>query len=247
MFYTDSALKRYYIGKPFEYNGNRYTVAGATHANFISLGFKQVIPQPRPDRAYYIVSGPDSSGKYDATPRQLEDSVDSEGNVAHGLKWNKKQESWLQSEKLLGMTDWWVTYQTEYESSLADPETCKKMEEYRALIRFVQLTRETMIDACSSVDELKALMKAQPEIADPEAGDGSMIPNPNPYLPEFPPAPDYDTSILIGKGITGYGEALVATLAESSYATELQECLTCQAKMIAPEPAKTKSAKKSSK
>ena len=242
MFYTDPELKRYYIGKPFEYGGNRYTVAGATHATFMSLGFKQVIPQARPDGAYYIVSGPDATGQYTSTPRELEDSTDPDGNVVHGLKWSKKEQSWQRSEKLLGITDWWITYQTEYDQAPVNPETCKKMEEYRALVRFVQLTREQMIDACSDVDELKALMEAPTEIRDPDTDDGSMIPNPDPYLPAFPPTPDYDTAILISEGINGYSEALVTTLAESSYAAELQECLTCQSRMIPT--ATTKKAKR---
>ena len=239
MYYVDqSTQKRYRIGTPFEYNGSQYTVAGATHANFISLGFTQVIPEPRPDGAYYVVSGPDNNGKYTSTPRQLEDSTDADGNVVHGLKWQKKEGSWRQSEKLLELTDWWITYQTEYDQAPVDPNVCKKMEEYRALVRFVQLTREQMIDACSDVDELKALMEASPEIYDPEKD--QWVPNPNPYLPEFPPAPDYDTCLMISEGITGYGEVLVATLAESSYAAELQECLQCQARMISPDPGTSK-------
>ena len=239
MYYVDqSTQKRYRIGTPFEYNEIRYTKAGASHAKFMELGFKQVIPEPRPDDVYYIVSGPDITGKYNSTPRQLEDSTDADGNVVHGLKWQKKERSWQQSERLLDMTDWWITYQTEYDQAPANPETCKKMEEYRALVRFVQLTRETMIDACSDVDELKALMDAPAEIYDPE--NDQWLPNPNPYLPAFPPAPDYDTHILIGEGITGYGETLVATLAESSYAAELQECLQCQARMISPDPGTSK-------
>ena len=233
MFYTDENNKRYYLGTPFEYGGNRYTVAGATHATFRSLGFKQVIPQARPDDAYYTVSGPDADGKYTAVPRALEDSTDGDGNVVHGLKWKKKESSWRLAERLLVMTDWWITYQTEYDQAPADPETCKKMEEYRALVRFVQLTRETMIDACSDVEELKALVKAPAEIRDPNADDGSTIPNPDPYLPEFPAESDYDACLQIGEGITGYSEALVATLSESSYAAELKECQECQARMTA--------------
>ena len=242
MFYVDpKTQKRYRIGTPFEYNEIRYTKAGASHAKFIELGFKQVIPERQPDSNYYIVSGPDSDGKYTSTPRQLEDSTDPDGNVVHGLKWNKKEQSWQQSERLLVLTDWWITYQTEYDQAPANPETCKKMEEYRALVRFVQLTREQMIDACSDVEELEALMKAPSEIYD--ADKDEMVPNPNPYLPTFPPAADYDTCLQISEGISGYGEALVATLAESSYAAELQECLECQARMIAPAPT-TKKAKR---
>ena len=59
MFYKDSSNNRYYIGKPFTYNGTSYTKHGATHANFIALGFTQVIVAARPDDRFYVVTGPD--------------------------------------------------------------------------------------------------------------------------------------------------------------------------------------------
>ena len=102
---TATPAKRYYEGRAFVYGEGddkvQYTKAGATPTTFASLKFKEVIIDPRPwDDNYYIVPGPDNDGHYNATPRQLDDSIDGEGNVTHGLKWSKKEESWRISEQL---------------------------------------------------------------------------------------------------------------------------------------------------
>ena len=72
MFYKDSNGNRYTIGRPFTYNNNYYTKAGATHETFISLGFTQVIVAGRPDDQYYVVTGPNIDGQYTSTPRDLD-------------------------------------------------------------------------------------------------------------------------------------------------------------------------------
>ena len=71
MFYLDSNNNRYYLGKSFKYGNTNYSTSSATHAKFMELGFTQVIVQQRPDDKYYIVSGPNNTGAYNSTPRDL--------------------------------------------------------------------------------------------------------------------------------------------------------------------------------
>ena len=97
MFYTDSNNNRYYIGKPFEYEGYYYGTALATHAKFMELGFTQVIVQQRPDSKYYVVTGPDATGAYSSTPRNLAD-----------LKLSLKLQQKKHAHQTLRQTDWYV-------------------------------------------------------------------------------------------------------------------------------------------
>ena len=227
-FWLDETVtpeKRYYEGRAFTYGEGddkvQYTKAGATPATFASLNFKEVIIDPRPwDDNYYIVSGPDNEGHYNATPRQLDDVTDADGNVSRGLKWGKKEESWRVSEQLLLQSDWWIQYRFESGNTPADPDICKEMEEWRAYVRFCQLTREQMIDATTTVDELKALVEA-PEFVYDE--DGNASPNPDPHLPSFPPGIDYETACRFGDAIApaDYEAQLVATLSTSKYAAQV--------------------------
>ena len=74
MFYLDQeTLKRYRIGTPFVYGETQYTSAGACHDTFIKLGFKQVIPAPAPDPAFYVVNTPcNPDGSWTYTERPLD-------------------------------------------------------------------------------------------------------------------------------------------------------------------------------
>ena len=72
MFYLSSEGDRYYLGRAFNYGDSQYSPAGATAETFAELGFTPVVIQQRPDDAYYIVSGPDATGAYSSTPRDLD-------------------------------------------------------------------------------------------------------------------------------------------------------------------------------
>ena len=237
---------RYYAGRAFTYGDGedkvQYTKAGATPATFAGLGFKEVILQERVwDDYYYEIEGPDDSGQYNVTPRQLDDVTDADGNVSHGLKWRKKEESWRLSEQLLLQSDWWIQYRFESGEAPADPDICKEMEEWRAYVRFCQLTREQMIDATTTVDELKALMEA-PELVYDE--DGNASPNPDPHLPSFPPSIDYDTAVRFGDAMApvDYQEQLLAKLSTSKYAPQVSRMQA----VATSQPAKRTRKKKSS-
>ena len=187
MFYTDSALKRYYIGKPFEYDGNRYTVAGATHATFMSLGFTQVIPQQRPDSQFYVVSGPDAAGAYSSTPRDLDQ-----------LKLNFILRQKQEARSLLSPSDWYVLRAVEGTPVPAAYTT------YRDSIRTTSDLRCDQINGAASVEELEALIKAPAEVVDPAwdgQGDVPFIENPEPHLLEYPESPDAEAIVVENYGL----------------------------------------------
>ena len=75
MFYLDQETrKRYRIGTPFTYGDVNYTYTGASHNTFMSLGFVQVIPEPAPDPAFYVVNSPcNDDGSWTYSERDLAD------------------------------------------------------------------------------------------------------------------------------------------------------------------------------
>ena len=97
MFYLDSNNNKYYIGRAFSYGDYQYNHSAATHAKFTELGFTQVIIGARPDDQFYIVSGPDLTGAYTSTPRDLIE-----------LKERFVRKTKLASRQLLSKTDWLV-------------------------------------------------------------------------------------------------------------------------------------------
>ena len=115
-----------------------------------------------------------------ATAKQLEDTnaTDEDGNeldpveVIKGLKSQKKDIVKQQASGLLSPTDWYVVKATEVE----DYSVPSNITTFRSDVRAKSNEMETMIDNCTTVDELKALYEYT------EQEDGTIT---RP-LPEFP-------------------------------------------------------------
>ena len=100
-----------------------------------------------------------------ATPKRLEDedAVDEDGNnildndgnqvINYGLKTQKKRIVKQQASGLLAPTDWYVVKATEVE----DYNVPENITTYRSEVRAKSNEMESQIDACTDVDELKAL------------------------------------------------------------------------------------------
>ena len=143
MFYLDPQTgKRYRIGTPFTYGDRHYTKAGATHDKFIELGFTQVAVSPRPDDRSYLVVGPDDTGAYTATPRDLND-----------LKARFIQEDKQTARQLLSQTDWYIIRLLETQTPAPAAVGID-----RADIRAAQNVREDEINYATTVEELKQLI-----------------------------------------------------------------------------------------
>ena len=119
-----------------------------------------------------------------ATPKRLEDEdavdengdpvLDEDGNqlINYGLKTEKKRIVKQQASGLLAPTDWYVVKATEVD----DYSVPENITTFRAEVRAKSNEMETQIDACTTVDELKALYEYT------EQEDGTIT---RP-LPEFP-------------------------------------------------------------
>ncbi len=100
-----------------------------------------------------------------ATPKRLEDEnavdengeniLDEDGNqvINYGLKTEKKRIVKQQASGLLAPTDWYVIKATE----VADYNVPENITTFRADVRAKSNEMEVQIDACTNVDELKAL------------------------------------------------------------------------------------------
>ena len=99
-----------------------------------------------------------------ATAKRLNDenAVDEDGNniiedgvqvINYGLKTEKKKIIKQQASGLLAPTDWYITKATE----VADYDVPANILSFRADVRTKSNEMETQIDACTTVDELKAL------------------------------------------------------------------------------------------
>ena len=118
-----------------------------------------------------------------ATPKRLEDenAVDENGDavlqdgvqvINYGLKTEKKRIVKQQASGLLAPTDWYVVKASEVQGYTIPTA----ISTFRAEVRTKSNEMETMIDACTTVDELKALYEYT------EQQDGTIT---RP-LPEFP-------------------------------------------------------------
>ena len=100
-----------------------------------------------------------------ASPKRLEDEdavdengdpvLDEDGNqlINYGLKTEKKRIVKQQASGLLAPTDWYIIKATEVE----EYNVPENITSFRAEVRAKSNEMETQIDACTTVDELKAL------------------------------------------------------------------------------------------
>ena len=144
-FYLSPDKVRYYPRRAFTYNNLQYNSQTATHELFVSLGFTEVNIEPRPDDKYYFVSGPDDTGAYTSTPRDLEE-----------LKASEVEAIKEQANAILRGTDWQVV------RAIEDPAkpVPAAVENYRTAVRAASNAQEAAIYACTTVEELAALAPA---------------------------------------------------------------------------------------
>ena len=117
------------------------------------------------DSSYTFADGQVTESWGTATPKRLEDenAVDEDGNnvldddgnqvINYGLKTEKKKIVKQQASGLLAPTDWYVVKASE----VADYSVPSNITTFRADVRAKSNEMETQIDACTNVDELKAL------------------------------------------------------------------------------------------
>jgi len=140
-----------------------------------NIGIYEVITDStnKKDEAYYINTNEEynyadnqvTRSWGNATPKRLEDEdavdedgeniLDDDGNqvINYGLKTERKKIVKQQASGLLAPTDWYVVKASE----VADYSVPSNITTFRADVRAKSNEMETQIDACTNVDELKAL------------------------------------------------------------------------------------------
>ena len=147
-----------------------------------AVGITEVAdPEPYDQRFYWGVGSPKALADVNQVDESSNPVLDADGNqvVIKGLK-----SAWLAKQKeiaatLLAPTDWYVTRKAE-DSTAAIPAA---VSTYRAAVRTTCGTRETEINACTTTDELAALLTNPSEVLDSE---GNMVANTESFITRWP-------------------------------------------------------------
>jgi hypothetical protein len=175
---NNEIVKHFQFPKGFELNGNQYSADVFTKWSSEerqAIGIYEVITDltNKKDEQYYIntneqftfADGQVTRSWGTATPKRLNDEnavdengdpvLDNNGNqvINYGLKTEKKNIIKQQASGLLAPTDWYVVKASE----VADYSVPSNILTFRANVRAKSNEMETQIDACTNVDELKAL------------------------------------------------------------------------------------------
>jgi hypothetical protein len=87
-----------------------------------------------------------------ATAKELEDIINEDETITKGLKSQKIFISKQQTAGLLNSSDWYVTRKSD--TGTAIPQA---IQDFRTAVRSVNNQQETQINACTTVEQLKAL------------------------------------------------------------------------------------------
>jgi hypothetical protein len=169
-------VKFFNTPKSFELNGNKYSAQifslwSNEEKNAIGIYEVTYDHSNKKDEGYYINTNEQFKFENNkvisyfgtATPKQLEDvNATDEDNepvlqdgkqvVIKGLKSQKISISKQQTAGLLQSTDWYVTRKAD--TGTAIPQ---EIQDFRTEVRIVSNQQETQINACTTVEQLKAL------------------------------------------------------------------------------------------
>jgi hypothetical protein len=151
--FFDNEGTRYLPGVPFTYGDINYTSAGATAETFLALGFKEVVPQPRPDDRFYVVNSyPKEDGSWEVQPRDLHQLI--EQHIAQ-----VKQAA----ASVLQPTDWKIIREVEGGSPAG-----AELKAWRKSIRDESDVKVAAIEGATTVEALIAVVTAADFLAWPE-------------------------------------------------------------------------------
>jgi hypothetical protein len=174
---NNQIVKFFNYPKSFELNGNKYSskiFSLFSNEEKNAIGIYEVVydHSNKKDEGYYINTNEQFKFENNkvisyfgtAFAKALEDvdAVDEDGKailkdgvqvVTYGLKTNKKSVIKAQASGLLTPTDWYVIKANEVEGYTVPTE----VSTFRADVRTKSNEMETMIDACTTVEQLKSL------------------------------------------------------------------------------------------
>jgi len=174
---NNEIVKYFTYPKGFTLNGNQYpadifTKWSKAEKNAIGIYEVEYDHSNKKDEGYYINTNEQFKFENNkvisyfgtATPKALEnvDATDEDGEpvlqdgvqvVTYGLKTNKKSIIKQQASGLLAPTDWYIVKASEVEGYTIPTA----ISTFRAEVRTKSNEMETMIDACTTVEQLKSL------------------------------------------------------------------------------------------
>ena len=174
------------VDRPFtDADGTQYPANWLRRASAeekAAIGITEVAnPEPYDQRFYWGIGSPKALADVNQVDESSNPVLDADGNqvVIKGLKsvWLAKQKEIAAT--LLAPTDWYVTRKAE-DSTAAIPAA---VSTYRAAVRTTCGTRETEINACTTTDELAALLTNPAEVLDSE---GNMVANTESFITRWP-------------------------------------------------------------
>lgn len=187
MAYVLNGTKRLRVGQPFvdpatsiQYPANWLRIASEADKAAIGIVW-EVDPAPVDSRFYWSENNPKSLEDQNATDKNGDAVLDAEGNqvVNKGLKSNWVAEQKKIAGSLLAGSDWYVTRKSEDSTA----EIPAAVATYRAAVRATCATREGEINACSTTEELVALLTNPAQMLNE---DGEMVTNTEPFITPWP-------------------------------------------------------------
>ena len=174
------------VGRPFtDANGTQYPsnwLRLASEEEKAAIGITwEADPAPVDKRFYWSEGNPKRLEDEPAVDENGDPVLDDDGNqvINQGLKteWVAKQKEIAGS--LLAPSDWYVTRKAE--TDVAIPADVLV---YRESVRTTSGIREGEINACTTTEELAALLTNQPEVY--VEATGKAEPNPEPFITPWP-------------------------------------------------------------
>ena len=174
------------VGRPFtdaegtQYPSNWLRFASEDEKAAIGITW-EVDPAPVDSRFYWSEGNPKRLNDENAVDANGDPVLDAAGNqvVNKGLKtdWVKKQKEIAGS--LLAPSDWYVVRKAEDSTA----EIPAAVATYRAAVRTTSGTREGQINACTTTDELAALLTNPAQVQNDA---GEMVANTEPFITPWP-------------------------------------------------------------
>ena len=174
------------VGRPFtdangvQYPSNWLRLASEDEKAAIGITW-EADPAPVDYRFYWSEGNPKRLNDENAVDENGDAVLDADGNqvVNYGLKteWVRKQKE--VAGTLLARSDWYVTRKAEDSTA----EIPAAIATYRASVRTISGTREGEINACTTTDELVALLTNPAQV---ENAEGEMVANTEPFITPWP-------------------------------------------------------------
>ena len=136
----------------FRWSNEEREAIGIYEVGFDNTNKKDEAYYSNTNQTFAFADGAVTASFGSATAKSLTDTTNEDDSISLGLKSQRKETVKQQSSSLLTTYDWYVIRKADAGTAVPSAITT-----YRAAVRTKSGEMETLIDACSTVDELAAL------------------------------------------------------------------------------------------